>query len=266
MKGITAIVLTLGLLSGGTQAMAAQVAPGVLSEVSVGEARGVQLPYDLTVIDGLGNERRLADWTQRERPVLLTLNYMGCPMLCGLQQSGLTAAIADAGLVPGVDFHMLSVSIDPSETAQMAQNATVRLSDGIGGQWDMVTAPPESLELLTETLTFNYVRDPVSGEFAHPAAVFVLSPGGVVSQVLGGLQPSARDLRLATVQAGEGRVGDVLDQLLLSCMQYDPTVQSYAPQGKRIMRAGGVIVLAGLGVFLTVLWWRDRKHSGGRRA
>ena len=243
-------------------AEAAQEAPRILTEVSVGEARGAQLPPDVVVFDGMGNGRRLADWTSRERPVLLTLNYMGCPMLCGLQQSGLTASLADAGLTPGDDFHMLSISIDPTETAQMAQSATVRLSDGIGGLWDMVTAEPETIALVTETLAFNYVQDPVSGEYAHPAAVYVLSPGGVVSQVLGGLQPSARDLRLAIVQAGEGKVGGALDQLMLSCLQYDPAAQSYAPAGKRIMRAGGLVVLGGLGVFLSGLWWRERRRRG----
>jgi len=253
-----AFAVAVCLLGAPSVALATQNVPQVLTDISVGDPRGVTLSPELVFTDGAGEEKRLSDWTERDRPVLLTLNYMGCPMLCGLQQSGLAASIEASGLTAGVDFHMLTVSINPDETAEMAEKATERLSGVVGGAWDMVIAEPDVLATLTEALQFGYTKDPVSGEYAHPAAIFVLSPGGQVSQVLGGLQPEGRDLRLATVDASAGRVGNALDVLLLSCMQYDPEAQSYAPTGRRIMRAGGVVVLSGLTIFLGVMWRRER--------
>jgi len=253
-----AFAVAVCVLGAPSVVFATQNVPQVLVDISVGDPRGVTLPSDLVFQDGAGEERRLGEWTERDRPVLLTLNYMGCPMLCGLQQSGLAASIEASGLSAGKDCLVLKVSINPDETAEMAQKATERLSGVVGGAWDMVVAQPDVLATLTEALEFGYTKDPVSGEYAHAAAIFVLSPGGKVSQVLGGLQPEGRDLRLATVDASAGKVGNTLDVLLLSCMQYDPEAQSYAPTGRRIMRAGGVVVLSGLTVFLGVMWRRER--------
>ena len=240
-------------------AMATVTPPDVLENTKPHDGRGEQLPIESVVLDHDGNAQPLRSWMPAEKPVVLTFNYMGCAMLCSLQQQGLSRSLQGLDLKAGRDFSVISVSIDPEETPDMAKTASERLSEQIGGQWTVVTAPQESIDALTSAAGFRFEYVERSDQFAHAAITYILTPEGRVSQFLTGLEPNPRDLNFALIEASDGRIGSFIEQMALACLQYDTSANSYVARG--VMRTGGLTILAGLGLFLGLLWRRERSRG-----
>ena len=218
---------------------------------------GERVPDADAFVDEAGACVTLARYL-RDRPVVLTLGYSACPRLCGLIADGLARSLRDIeGLTAGQDFEVVRVSIDPAETpaAARAQKAALLAHpdlSGVARGWHFLTGRDASIRRLADAIGFRYARDPASGQFVHPAGVLVLTPQGVVSRVLYGVDFPARDLRLALVEASGGRIGRVTDALLLLCVGYDCTTGAYTPLVTRIVRVVSagflLLVIAGLSV------------------
>ena len=232
--------------------------PAVLENTKPFDSRGKTLPMDSAINGPEGVAASLSDWTLEDKPTLLTFNYLGCAMLCSLQQDGLARSLAEIDLKAGEDFAMLTVSIDPNEKPDTAQRATQRMSEKIGGPWSVLTAPEDAIAALTEAAGFNFEYLESKKQFAHPAITYVLTPEGRVSQYLAGLEPTPRDLKFALIEASDGRIGSFIEQLSLACLQYDSSANAYVARG--VMRAGGVAILACIGIFFGVIWRRDRRR------
>jgi protein SCO1/2 len=230
--------------------------PALYQTMEVIDARGTTLPLEEPLFDGKGGARSIGDWMNQRTPLVLTFNYMGCPMLCGLQQNGLVDAINKMSLKAGKDFNIITVSIDPEESAKSIQTATEKMSDQINANWLVLRGNNETISALTAAAGFRYQWVEETKEFAHPAATYILTSDGTLSQYFTALSPQARDLELALIEAGNGQVGGILDQMTLSCLQYDITSNSYV--ARDVMQAGGFGIVGGLFVFLAMLWRRER--------
>jgi len=252
------VAITSTLLWVSPIADAAVTAPDVLVKTGVRDKRGTTLPMSLTVTGPDGVSAPLADLVKSDKPTVLTFNYAGCPMLCGLQQDGLARSLKDLNLTSGQDFTLLTVGIDPKETTELAIEATSRLSSLVDGDWRFVTAPEASITALTDAAGFDYQYDKVSKQYAHPAATYILTSDGQISQYFTAIQPDSRDIRWALVEAGKGQVGSVLDQVALTCLQYDLSTNAYVARG--VMRSGGIAIVGGLFAFFGVLWQRERRR------
>jgi protein SCO1/2 len=237
--------------------------PVVLTKVSAANAQGTALPIELPIRNPNGEFQSLKSFGLQNRPWVLTFNYMSCPMLCGLQQNGLAAALLETGLVSGKDFSSISVSIDPNESFELAQAASEKLTHASGGAWSVLTAPPNTIDGLTRSAGFEYSYDEESGQFGHSAVTYVLTADGTISQIISGVRPSAQTLRLALTEAGRGEIGSALDQIVLTCLQYDSASSTYAPVASGLMRAGGIGIVGSLGLFLGLMWRRERQNSTG---
>ena len=245
-------------------ALAVQPAPDVLTQVSASNSQGTALPIDLPIRNPQGDFQSLRALGLSNRPWVLTFNYMSCPMLCSLQQNGLAAALHETGLIAGKDFSSVSVSIDPNESFELTLAASEKLTEAAGGTWSVLTAPPETIDALTMSAGFEYSYDEESGQFGHAAVAYVLTSDGTVSQIISGVRPSPQTLRLAITEASRGEVGSTLDQIVLTCLQYDSASNTYAPVATGLMRAGGVGIVGSLSLFLGFLWRRERqKKTGG---
>jgi protein SCO1/2 len=243
--------------------------PPAAQDVGVTEHLGDTLPMDATFKDAKGETVRLGDFFTGQRPVLLTLNYYSCPMLCTLQLNGLVSAMKGLDWTPGQDYVVLSVSFDPSEQPELAAGKKSNYLEMLGqpdaaNGWRFLTGEKQSIVALTNAVGFRYRWDEKSEQWVHPALLVVVTPEGRISRYLYGLQYEPNDLRFALVEAGNGKLGSTLDRVLLYCFHYDADVGGYTLYARNIMTAGSILVLVLLGGMLGLLWWREVRRR--RRA
>jgi protein SCO1/2 len=247
-------------------AQLAEQVPEVLEEVGVTEHLDAKLPLDLEFRDEDGKWVELGTFFDGERPVILTLNYYRCPMLCGLMLNGVVDGLAEMSWTPGAEFEIVTISINPLETPELArakkQNYLKRLERPAAARgWHFMTGRELEIKRLAETLGFSYTYDPVSQEYAHAASIFICTPDGRVARYLYGIEYPAKRLKFALLEAAEGTIGSTLDQLILYCYHYDPTNRRYTPVAMNIMRLGGGATALILGISLGVFWLRERRRK-----
>lgn len=247
------------------EAEAEEQRPPALKSVSIEEHLGNVLDLDLSFTDHQGREVVLRDFFKGGKPVLLTLNYYRCAMLCNLQLNALVESLGGMEWVPGDQFRILTLSIDPNEGPDLARGKRTSYLNSLGRgevDWTFLVGGEENIKKVADTVGFSYVYDPKTNEFAHPAAAFFLSPTGTVSRYLYGIQYKSRDIKFALVEASEGRLGSPVDKLILSCFHYDSSRGAYGPFAFGIMRLGGVVTMVVLGGALVVMWRRERRNRG----
>ncbi|MFV2072250.1 MAG: SCO family protein [Thermoanaerobaculales bacterium] len=263
------VSVILGVAPGWARAQLVEQVPKALEEVGVTEHLDAKLPLDVEFVDESGKVVKLGDFFDGERPVILTLNYYRCPMLCGLMLNGVVDGLEQMEWTAGQEFELVTVSINPLETPALAaekkQNYLKRYGrPSAATGWHFLTGREPEINRLAETVGFSYAYDPVRKEYAHAAVIFVCTPDGRVARYLYGIEYPPKRLKLALLEASEGKIGTTLDQLILYCYHYDPSNRRYSPVAMNIMRLGAgtaALVLAlGLGLF----WlreWRRRKRA-----
>jgi protein SCO1 len=237
------------------------VLPGPLQEVGYDQRLGEQLPLDLRFRDEAGRDVRLGSYFG-SRPVVLVLAYYDCPMLCGVVLTDLTASLKVLKLDAGRDFEVVVASIDPKETPQQAfatkRDALVRYSRmGTEDGWHFLTGSQPAIDRLTKTVGFRYQYDEKTGEFAHAAGLVILTPQGRISRYLLGLEYPPRDVRLGLVESADGKIGNLVDQVLLYCFHYDPATGRYSAMAMNIVRLAAVATVLGLVLLVGLLRRRE---------
>ena len=241
--------------------------PEELLDVGIIEHRNAQLPLDLKFTAAGGKPITLAEVFDGTRPVILTMNYSDCPMLCSLQLNGLVDAIRKMPWQLGEEYRILTVSIDPAETPQRAKLTQQKYLRDYGrpsqpGGWSFVVSRDESkIKQVADTVGFGYTFLPDTKEYAHTAALMICTPDGRVSKYLYGVDYDPQTLRFSLLEAAEGKVGTPTEQFLLYCFHYDPEKGRYGPAAFRIMQVGGVFTLVVLGAGLSVFWFRERRRG-----
>ncbi len=243
-----------------------------LQDIDVIEHLGDHVPAGLRFQDATGAHVSLDDLLHKGRPVVVTLGYHRCPMLCGLVLDGLAKATKIAGLTLGRDFSAVDVSIDPGEDINLLRHAQQRVVAQAGNgataaDWPFWVSGEDAgaaARQLADAVGFRYKYDPTSKQFAHDAVAFVLTPDGTIARYLYGVDYPPRDFRMAVVEAGGGRIGTSIDKVILSCYRYDPATRRYGPYVFGFMRIGAGLVFLALVGLLTVLWRKEiamRKRS-----
>jgi protein SCO1/2 len=242
----------------------------ILQGVGVDEKLGATVPMDLPFTDASGKPVRLGEYLG-DGPVVLTLNYYTCPMLCPLTFRNLAATMARVkGFSIARDYRVVTVSIDPEELPEIARakaDESHALMPGLrdaDARWPFLYGSAGSVRRLTESVGFRYRK--VGREFAHPTVAVVLSPGGTVSRYLYGVEIDPRDLKLALVEASEGKTGasSVGNAILMYCFRYDPVGKKYMLYARNVMKAAGAVTLVLLAGVLFVLWRRYGRSAGSR--
>jgi len=234
------------------------------SAVGVTEKLGAEVPLDLQFVDQAGRVVHLRDYFEGGKPVLLVLAYFRCPQLCGLILQGAATALQQTGWTPGKQYRVVTVSFDPGDTPIDARQKQAPELGALGVEgkteaWPFLTGSPEAIAALTRAVGFNYLRDPDTGQFAHPAVLTILSPTGKVSRYLYGIAFEARDVRLALLEAAAGKTGSALERVILRCYAYDPATRRYGLYVTGLIRGGGVVILASVVGLVGLLWRRERR-------
>jgi protein SCO1/2 len=243
-----------------TTAHAAEPLPEELEGVDVDEQLGEMIDLDLTFTDHNGETVALGDLVRGDVPVIFTLNYYSCPMLCGLQLNAVADALKELEWSPGENFRIVTLSFDPDESAELAAAKRQAYLTDLGRgdvDWTFLVGSEENIRALTDSFGYGFRYVEAQGEYAHPAAVMFVSPEGKISRYLYGLMYDPRDVKFALMEAAEGRVGSTMDKLILSCFVYDAEAGSYVKSAFLIMRLGGAATVLALGLFLLILWRRD---------
>jgi protein SCO1/2 len=244
--------------------------PRLLDDVGITPKLNAQVPLDVTLNDESGRPVRLDELTRR-RPIVLALVYYRCPMLCTLTMDGLVRSMSGLSLSAGDDFTVLTVSFDPREDPSLAAAAKRAALDrygrpGAADGWRFLTGEENQVRRLADAVGFRYQFDPATGQYAHAAGLVVLTPDGVVSRCLYGIDYSPRDFRLAVVEASAGNVGSVTDRVLLLCYHYDPSTGKYGLTIVRVLQFGGTATVTCIGLAIGVALARERKLARRSRA
>jgi len=249
--------------------MPSAAVPAPLREIGFDQKIDQPVPLDTTFVDESGRRVRLGEYFGK-RPVILLFAYYNCPMLCTQEINGLATALAVLSLNPGTDFEIVTVIFDPRDTpATAAAKKAVYLArythKGAADAWHFLTGDEGSIKRLTQAAGFRYVWDNETQQFAHPTGVIVLTPDGRLARYLFGIEYGPRDLRLALVEASEGKVGSVVDNLLLYCYHYDPMTGRYGLYVMRTLRVAGVATVLLMGTFIVVMVRRERDSQNPAR-
>lgn len=236
----------------------ANLRPPGLKHVGIEQHLNQQIPPRLQFRDETGKPVELGDYFG-SKPLILTLVYYQCPMLCGEVLQGLASALRILNFDVGREFDVLTVSFDPKETPEMAaaKKATLLQQYGRPGAaegWHFLTGAQAAIDGLTKAAGFEYEYDPKTQQFAHATAIMVLTPQGRIAQYYYGVEYAPRDLRLGLVQASENKIGSVVDQVLLYCYHYDPDQGKYGVIISRILKLAAAATIVLLGTFLIAMF------------
>jgi protein SCO1/2 len=239
--------------------------PPQLRDVGIDQRLDEQVPLTLSFRDESGNVVPLGQYFDG-RPVILALVYYECPMLCTLVLNGLISALRTLSFNAGDEFQVVAVSFDAKETPQLAaaKKQTYLRSYSRGGAEDgihFLTGDGGAIESLARSVGFRFRYLPDTDEFAHGAAIMVLTPQGKIARYFYGVEYPPRDLRFALIEAAENRIGSPVDQLLLYCYRYDPSSGRYTAVVMNIIRLGGVLTVVALSAFMLVMWRRDARRG-----
>ncbi len=240
--------------------------------IEITQELGARIPLDTPFKDEHGNTVTLGDYLG-DRPAVLALVYYECPMLCNQILNGLDIALRAVKHELGDDYHAINVSIDPGETPELAlakkQNHLDRMKmpgddkawPEADAGWHFLTGPESSIKPLADAVGFRYTYDPATDQYAHSAAIMILTPDGKLSKYFYGIEYFPRNLELALVEASDGKIGSLVDQFVLLCYAYDPSTGHYGFYIIGAMRIGAILMICGLITFWVTHYVQVRRKE-----
>jgi len=222
---------------------------------------------EIQLKDESGKDVVLSQYFTGKKPVLLALVYYECPSLCNLVLNGVLKGVKAMDWVPGLQFEIVTVSIKPQEGPELAAKKKATYVQNLGpGKlgaaegWHFLTGSEAQVRKLADQVGFGYRWDPRTEEYAHSAGVFILTPEAKISRYLYGVDYSPKDLRLSLLEASGGKVGTVIDRILLFCYRYDPIARKYSVYLTRVMQTSALVTIVLFGAYLALFWFRQRRE------
>jgi len=238
--------------------------PAFMDDIGIDEHLGAQLDLDLPFTDEDGEGVKLGKYFG-EKPVFLMLIYYKCPTLCNTHLNTLMQTFQELKLKIGKDYEFVAVSIDPAESSKVAQMKKkaylTEYGDDTGEGWHFLTGSQKSIDQITKTIGFRYAWNAEEKEWAHAAAAYVATPEGKLSYYHFGLNIQPKVLRLSLVEASSGKIGTVIDKVLLFCLQYDPKKKTYAFYAYNLMRVGAILIVVLLLIFFFTVWLKSKRRK-----
>ncbi len=241
--------------------------PQVLQKVGVAQRLNQPLPLDAQFVDDAGKQVKLGDYFGK-RPAIVTLVYFNCPMLCSEELDGLSGALEMVKLVPGKDFDVIVVSIDPSDTPAEAAKKKAYYLKRYGHPetaegWHFLTGQKPAIDAMTDATGFGYVRVPGPdgklNQFAHASSIEVVTTDGKLAQYYLGVEYSPKDILLGLIEASGNKIGSPVANILTYCYHYDPQANKHSLIVARVVQLGGMVTMAGLGGFMFLMFRKDLK-------
>jgi len=260
-------MLALGMVFNATpgKAQTSSVRPSILKDVGIDQKLGQQVPLDIVFRDETGRAVRLGDYLG-SKPVILSLVYFNCPMLCTMVENGLLESLKDLKFDVGNEFQVVTVSFNPQDTPRLAaakKDMYVNLYGRPGARagWHFLTGEEASIRRLTSAVGLHYSFDPASGQYAHATAIMVLTPEGRLARYFFGIRYPASDLRLGLVEASSRQIGTPVDSVLLYCCQYNPATGKYGVIISHIIQLAGFVTVLTVATVMLMLFRAERRRG-----
>ena len=240
--------------------------PSILNDIGIDQHLGAQIPGEVRFKDDHGQDVTLGQYFNHNRPLILTLVYYKCPMLCTMVLNDLTRSLTAMNLTAGRDFDIATVSFDPSESPELAaakkrQYLKQYRREAAEAGWHFLTGRQDAIQKLTQAAGFRYTWDARHQVYAHASGIIVLTPEGKIARYFYGIDYVPADLRMALVEASGNKIGSSTDQVLLYCFHYDPATGRYSLIISRVLQVACVLTVLALGSFITVMLHRERRRS-----
>lgn len=259
--------LMLALIVGAISPAGAAQVPSELKSAGITEKLGQMIPLDARFVDETGQSVQMTRYFNRGKPVVLALVYYRCPNLCTFVLNGLLDTLKKLTLLPGKEFELVTLSIDPREKPELAaeKKSAYLMSYGkpdAAQGWHFLTGQETEIRRIADAVGFGYQYDAQSNQYGHSAAIFVLTSEGKISRYLYGIEYKPRDFKLSVVEASQGRVGTIIDRLVMFCYRYDPHSRGYSLVVSQIMKLGALLTILGFGSYLFLFWRKQRGLQG----
>jgi protein SCO1/2 len=234
--------------------------PKALNNVRIDQKLNEQLPLDLVLRNEKGEDVKLGDYFGK-KPVVLSLVYYQCPMLCNQVLNGMVTAFRVMSFSPGEEFEVVTVSFDPRETAALAAAKKKTYVDYLpeakrakaDAGWHFLTADEDAIAQITDAVGFRYEFDEATDQFAHASGIYIATPQGRLARYFYGIEYAPRDLRFGLIEAADNKIGSHIDQMLLFCFHYDPMTGKYGAVVMKMMQVGGIATLVAIaGLFIAM--------------
>ena len=244
--------------------------PTVLKQVQVTQHLDAQLPLSAQFRDETGAPVELGRYFDGKHPAIVSLVYYNCPMLCSEEMDGVTGSLEMVHLQPGKDFQIVFVSIDPTETPQMAAAKKALYvkrfgRPGTADGWHFLTGQKPAIDAVTQAVGFGYTKVPGPDgkltQYAHASSIEIATPQGKIAQYYLGVEYSPKDLLLGLVDASGNKIGSPVANILTYCYHYDPQINKHSLMVARVVQVGGMVTVAGLGSFIFLMFRRDLRMS-----
>ena len=250
----------------GLEKKAAHEVPGEIEGVGVFERLGEQVSLDNVFYDEAGAEVTLGQYYNADKPVIISIVYYECPSLCNYHLNGVNAVLKDLSLRPGKDYDLVAVTMNPKEgpllTSDKKDAYVHEFGDPIAASgYHFLTGDEANIRKLAAEVGFKYKYQESSGEYAHASAAIITTPEGKISRYLHGIEFDANTFRLALLEGGQGKIGNIVDQILMFCFQFDPSRSKYTLYAWNIMRVGAVFMVILLLIVLVPLWMKEKKSE-----
>lgn len=241
--------------------------PQILKKVAVAQHLNRQLPLDAAFVDDTGKAVKLGDYFGKH-PAILSLVYYNCPLLCSEELDGISSALEMVKLKPGKDFDVIIISIDPTETPELAAKKKAYYVKRYGhpdtaAGWHFLTGQKPAIDAVTDAVGFGYVRVPgpdgTLSQFAHASSIQIVTTDGKLAQYYLGVEYSPKDMLLGLIEASDNKIGSPVANILTYCYHYDPQTNKHSLIIVRVVQLGGMITVAGLGGFMFLMFRKDLK-------
>ncbi len=227
---------------------------------------GAHLPLGAAFQDENGGRVAMRDLLPADRPVILAIIYYTCPVLCNEVMKGLVAGLAKLDWNAGSEFDVVVLSMDPRDTPA---ESLLRKEHHVGsygrrdsaGGWHFLTGAEPEIRSVADAVGFRYIWQEDKQEFGHPAGLFFVTSDGRLARCLPGVRYEPDQLKLALVEAGEGKIGTFFDQLSMLCISWDPQIGRYSSVAFNVMRGGAVLIVAGMATLILYLRRLEKKRG-----
>ncbi len=245
---------------------ASSVMPEELKGVGITEKIGQKIDLSLQVRTEKGELVPLSSFFKTPKPIVLSPVYFNCPGLCNFHLNGLTDTLKNVDWSPGNQFDIIAFSFDAKESSDVAlkkKENYLKIYNRPGSEngWHFVTADQAVVNALMEQVGFQFRWNETAREWSHASAAIIISADGTISRYLHGIQFEPRDVKLALNEAANGKVGNIVDSVMLYCFKYDRHQSKYGLQAFRVMQVGAAISALFLALWLLPVLIRAKREK-----